>query len=214
MESDLSQPVTALLHYWGYTVYSEVPLPSGGFRAIDLVGAKPGGIIGVELKTSLTRYAATQGLDITSCTPAAYVAVPTRPRPQSVARCRHYGVGILTIVDGEARIHTRPTGKNPAFAPWVRKLSEILDHMEPGGMAGKPNELGIGPAQDVQRRVAVYRAGHPRATWEDVYTSVSNHYASAASMCSAMRMVDERRYWRERRRAEREVPHGKDETCN
>jgi hypothetical protein len=58
--------------------------------------------------------------------------------------------------------------------------------------------LGIGVAQDVQRRVDEYRAANPNASWKEIYSSVPSHYDSYKNMYSSLRSNAERLAWRKR----------------
>jgi hypothetical protein len=59
-------------------------------------------------------------------------------------------------------------------------------------VGGVPNMLGIGIAQDVQRRVDAYRLAHPNATWKEIYKNVPSHYDSFKNMYSSLRSNAER----------------------
>ena len=65
-------------------------------------------------------------------------------------------------------------------------------------VGGVPNRLGMGVAQDVQRRVDEYRAANPNATWKEIYSNVPSHYDSCKNMYSSLRSNAERLAWRKR----------------
>ena len=50
-------------------------------------------------------------------------------------------------------------------------------------VGGVPNRLGMGVAQDVQRRVDEYRAANPNATWKEIYSNVPS-LTTAAKICT------------------------------
>lgn len=205
-EAELSAPVEAWLRARGYEVYVEVPF---SYRNVDMVGAKDGRIIAVELKTSLSRGVLYQSSRLTIGAHEVYAAVGTKPRQAGVDRCYRCGVGVLSVRDGKVDRVAESTGfmrdgvpVGPSVA-YLKILLNTVAKMEPGGVGGKPNEKGVGPAADVERAVAEYRETRPLATWREMFDSIQNHYVSAQSMCGAMKKIKERRYYREREHEER-----------
>jgi hypothetical protein len=186
MESDLSEPVTNWLKSQGFEVYVEVPLPYGASH-IDVVGRKDCDLICVELKTSLSKGVIHQAFRCQLLTSKVYAAVARKPRLGSLTPAAERGIGVL-LVKEIVKVVTEPafTNMEHLYAPAIDRLHNYLDHMEPGGIAGKPNLKGVGPAKECGRRVTVYLTANPNAKWKDVYANVSNHYASANSMRSAM----------------------------
>lgn len=200
LESDLSQPVSDWLAERGFTPYAEVPVPYWGPRVIDFVGRKDSELIAVELKRSLTRAVVHQTYVCNLFTDQRYAAVGTKPNAAGVERCRKVGIGLLSVVNGVVNVILNPrasgfaTGERDLIRQdWVRKINDLLDHAEPFGVAGFPCRKGIGPAQECYDRVQVYLQTNAGASWQDIFTNVRNHYTSARSMCSAMRVVAEGR---------------------
>lgn len=186
MESDLSKSVSDWLTSMGYTVYVEVPLPHSASH-IDIVGRKDRDIICVELKTSLSKGVIHQAFRCQLLTVKVYAAVARKPRLQSLTPAAERGIGVLWVNE-TLKVVKEPlfTNMEHLYAPAIDRLHNYLDHMEPGGIGGKPNLKGVGPAKDCGRRVAEYLKLIPNAKWKDIYANVSNHYASANSMRSAM----------------------------
>ena len=189
-ECELSQPVADLLCGWGFVAYVEVPRPFGG-GPIDMVGLHDatGVMAAVEMKVSLTQHVIQQAACLPMLTPLVYVAVGTAPRRAGLAHCRQRYVGVIRVKDGRAAVVQDVLYVHEVFGNYGRRLRGILDQMTPGGVGGKPCELGDGPAQECWDCVQAYRVTHPQATWRQVFEAVPNHYANAKSMAGAMRMI-------------------------
>jgi len=173
---------------------------------VDLVGVRGDGLIAVELKKSLTtnRKMTWRGNRTTVLDQAnrnrnfahlSYCAVMSNPRKASIAECEACGIGVLRVTDkGVVAISAAKPGISAHAAE--RRIRGILEHRREGGIAGKPNEKGVGPAQDVLKEVRLYKRDHPDATWEDLFGAVPNHYSSKDSMRMAMGSAEEREIYR------------------
>lgn len=196
-EAEMSPAVAAWLESLGCDVYTEVPHYG---RAIDVVGVcwPTERVIAVEMKTSLTHGVIRQASRVQVQTPWAYAAVASKPKASGILRASQLGIGVLQVCGGSCRVLLEPqVGKCKPFAP--QKLIDLLRQLPKGGVGGKPCLKGEGPAQDVDRAIAEYRAEHPKATWQEVFENVPNHYAHARSMAGAMGKLRCRRHWQERR---------------
>jgi len=205
----MSGPLSEWLGGLGYTVYTEVLSPYGG-GPIDMVGLRAGLVI-VEMKTSLTSTLIRQASIGQLLSTTVYCAVASRPRHDGIQRCQKLGLGVVSVRDNHVNVICEPGhgrgGRSLVHQYYVQQIKRRLEHMEPGGVGGLPCLEGVGPAQDVERRIAEYRQQHPRATWKQIYQAVPNHYSSYQSMCSAMRMVAERRRYKEKRKARQNGGH-------
>lgn len=203
-ESDMTAPLLAWLEERGYVGYCEVPRYGA---SIDIVGWHriDDSLIVVEMKRSLSQTVARQAMLLQPVTWQAYCAVLSKPRQTGLNLCRRYGLGVLRVHPA-TEVVSRLLSPCQRFAPGIpaaNRLRERLKGLEPGGLAGVANLAGHGPAQECERAIESYRADHPSASWQEVYENVPNHYAHARSMQSAMRMVRERRAWRQQRPDER-----------
>jgi hypothetical protein len=111
--------------------------------------------------------------------------------------CVKHRIGLWIVTDGpiiELVPYRQLTPNNNYRNDIIRRL-ERWDETIVGGV---PNRLGIGVAQDVQRRVDEYRAANPGATWKEIYSKVPSHYDSYRSMYSLLRSNAERLAWRKR----------------
>jgi hypothetical protein len=77
----------------------------------------------------------------------------------------------------------------PFSSPASSRLISVIETTSSNGkgwdqtiVGGVPNRLGIGVAQDVQRRVDQYPVAHPNATWNEIYENVPSHYHSFRNM--------------------------------
>jgi len=198
LESDLSKPVSDWLAAKGYVPYAEVAFPRDSARTIDIVARKDNELILVELKVSLTPSVISQTFMCDLITSQRYAAVGTRPTRKGIDRCRQVGIGLLSVRDGRVNVLLHPQITDDMGQGWVREdysrlIHETLDRMTPNGIGGVPCMKGVGPAQECYDRVQAYKAGHPKATWREIFANVSNHYSSYANMYSGMRFVAERR---------------------
>ncbi len=183
-ETELAQPVATWLNKKGYIVYSEIPALG---RCIDIIGIKDEKIIAVELKLNLTKEVIYQANTAGLVSHEAYVAVASKPRWRSVLKCEKAGLGVLSLRDGYVSVLAKSNLKQLPLEYYVKKIHEQVEYIEPGVYAGKPNEKGVGPAQDCLRRIKEYLKEHPEASWIEIYTNVDNHYDSCNSMQSSMR---------------------------
>lgn len=200
LESDLSQPVSDWLVSRDFTPYAEVSVPYYGPRVIDLVGRRGCELIAVELKRSLTRAVIHQTYICDLFTDERYAAVGTKPNEAGINMCRKSGIGLLSVRGGAVNVilNPRPSGfatgeRDFIRQDWARKIHAQLDHAEPFGIAGMPCRKGVGPAQECYDRVQEYLKANTAATWKEIFANVRNHYVSAKSMCSAMKVVAEGR---------------------
>ena len=190
MEADLSKPVSDWLTAMGYTVYAEVPLPHSASH-IDIVGRKDKDIICVELKTYLSNKVIHQTFRTSLVTSKVYAAVARKPQPSRLEKAKERGIGVIVIKEG-LNIMLEPSNtlfeRHEPYEPAIPLIHNYLDHMVVGGIGGKPNLKGVGPAKECGRRVIEYLKTHPNAKWKEIYQNVPNHYASAVSMYGAMNM--------------------------
>ncbi len=185
-EADLAQPVAVWLENKGYEVYSEVPLGYGGARVIDIIGKADSTIIAIELKLSLTQQVLYQAHHCQLVAHKVFVAVATNPTKRSVEACRKSGVGIISVKNSKAEMILEPEGKE-IITDRCNNLKERLKYISKGVYTGKPNEKGVGPAQDCCRRIKEYLDVNPQASWKEIYKNVDNHYSSCNTMQSSMR---------------------------
>ncbi len=195
LEKDLSGPVSEWLTEQGFDVYAEVPHYGS---SIDLVGRSASLLVAVELKLCLSRKVIQQANLTAAACHRCYVGVASaRPRPASIALCREIGLGIVSVVESRAIVQLESKEFSP-FAGSVQRMREQLATLTRGGVGGVACQAGQGPAQEMERAIAAYRATHPRATYRELFAAIPNHYASAASMCGGMRQVRIRRAWKAR----------------
>lgn len=209
LEYELSGPVTAWLTRQGFTVYTEQP-PEVGGGPVDVVGLRGREIVAVELKLCLTRHLIIQAWNHQLWATRSWVCVASDPKPRGMDACKKQGVGILRVENGRVLVLHEATkgGKEWPHAIYVERALERLALATPGGTGGRPNELGVGPAQDCQRRVDEYLKEHPGATWNQIYANVENHYASVSSMYGALKNNRNRLWMRDQARKRKEAAGG------
>ncbi len=182
-EYKLSDPVREYFEKQGYVVYSEIPIAGS---KIDLVARKGNFLIGIELKTSLTRQLIHQCIRHQCNCDIFYVAVPVNPISKNIDICKKYSIGIIRISD-ETEIIIEA---NQRFKPLEWKHKRILnfcDTILPGGLGGLPTLKGKGPRIDCTERVKKYLIINPAAKWKEIFENVHNHYYNYKSMQGALR---------------------------
>jgi len=209
-ETDLAKPVADWMRDRGYTVYAEIPCL---FRCVDFIGLRNSDILCIELKRSLTtkqpkrarHYTSPVLYQARSCqiiTSDVYVAVATKPRNSSIDICKENGVGVLMVQSKDKVIEIIPPHKRVEPLAYLQKeVKTRCITIGPSDDAGKPQQIGEGPAQDCQQRIDEYRKTHPKATWAEIYLNVLNHYCSVNSLYGAMRMARERKWRSEYKKA-------------
>lgn len=184
-ESTMSLPVMTWLDGLGYTPYAEVPNYD---TCIDIVAMKEPGVelIAIEMKTSLTQRVRQQAYVAQLIAERSYCAVISKPKPSSLTKCSELGIGVLRVYDGSVEVLVEPSEKK-AVSPFAKRVVvEQLRRRIPGGVAGRPNLKGEGPAQECAQRVLRYRQKNPDARWIDVFNNIENHYSSMESMRGAL----------------------------
>lgn len=184
-ELEMSLPVMAWLDGLGYVPYAEVPHYAS---CVDIVGMRKSDetLIGVEMKTGLTKQVIRQAYMTGLFADYSYCAVLSRPRLTSLSVCKEWGVGVLRVENKGVAVLLESNNPHKPVEWNKRRIAENLHLRSPGGMAGKPILKGEGPAQECARRVKRYRAEHPKSTWAEIYEHVGNHYASMTSMRGAL----------------------------
>ena len=182
-EYKLSDPVREYFEKQGYAVYKEIPIAGS---KIDLVARKGNFLIGIELKTSLTRQLIHQCIRHQCNCDIFYAAVPVNPISKNIDICKKYSIGIIRISD-ETEIIIEA---NQRFKPLEWKHKRILnfcDTILPGGLGGLPTLKGKGPRIDCIERVKKYLIINPAAKWKEIFENVHNHYYNYKSMQGALR---------------------------
>lgn len=189
LESDLAKPVMDWLERRGLIPYGEVAYSN---RAIDIVGLNDTEVEAVELKRCLSRQVIHQAYINQLASHRSWCAVASRPREFSDRL--HNGLGLLVVYRGEVEVIVEATRREDVINQ--RRIAQIrgaCHYKVPRGPAGLPNMKGIGPAQSVYDAVQRYTIENPRATWQEIFASVPNHYAHFRSMQGAMGVIRERR---------------------
>ena len=197
-EAKLSDPVSDWLRARGYTPYAEVPWFSS---PIDLVGKKDDHLIAVCLKVCLSDKVIRKAMAVQVQCHLVYCGVASKPRSSSLEKCKQHGIGVLRILGSQVDVLLEANdGSQPSenkhgcriFSNYANLMVKKLEKLEPGGVGGKPNLKGEGPAQHAAHLIKQYRKTHPKATWKELFSNVPNHYASYQSMSNAMRMLPQR----------------------
>ena len=185
-EADLYPAVKAWLLAQGCTkVVPEVPL---NFSQVDVMGVTESLIYGVEMKRFLSWSLVRQGNALARFCDRAYIAVGSKPTKAKLEDAAKYSFGVLRVVNGAVEVVSPPKlGRDiPPEHYWQQRVRDKVARMSDQGVGGVPCVDGVGPARECKRLVLAYKAEHPKATWEEIYRNVPNHYANAKSMCGAL----------------------------
>jgi len=199
-ESRMFLPVKRWLRHQGFRVFGELPL---FYRTVDVVAHKRNELVCIELKLNLTKKVIRQAASCQLVTERAYVGVYSNPR--NVDQCRKLGLGILRVHGAQVDVVLEPAARFAPSGPWVQRTLDACQAAQEAGYQGHggvPCQAGIGPAIDVEAVIKSYRRRHPKATWREIYNTIPNHYASAGSMCSAVKNNKQRRWYREQLKAQ------------
>ena len=175
-------------------MWAEVPTPCGT-SACDLVGRSGAALRLVELKMAWSKKLLYQCYLHQLASDDVWAACGANPKPSTIENFKARGIGMVRVVGSGCVVILSPVPIKNVVAWYAGKINAHLDRMAQGEDGGKPCLCGEGPAQDCEKGIREYRAGHPKATWDEVYANVPNHYVSAKSMYGAMRMLRQRRSW-------------------
>jgi hypothetical protein len=194
LEAPICAKAVARLRSKGWRVGCEIRADN---RPIDAAAILNGKVLGLEAKISLNKKLRHQLKRLTIRADYVLGVVGSPPRKEGINWCVKHRIGLWIVTDGpiiELITYRQLTPNNNYRNDMIRRL-ERWDETIVGGV---PNRLGIGVAQDVQRRVDGYRAANPGATWKEIYSNVPSHYDSYKNMYSSLRSNAERLAWRKR----------------
>ena len=156
-----------------------------------------GKVLALEAKVSLNKKLRHQLKRLTIRADYVLGVVGSSPRTDGINWCVKHNIG-LWIVTGGPIIELIPCRQLTPNNDYRNDIIRRLERWDETIVGGVPNRLGIGVAQDVQRRVDEYRAANPGATWKEIYSNVPSHYDSYKNMYSSLRSNAERLAWRKR----------------
>lgn len=186
-EVEMFEYVKVWLERQGYKVYGEVHVRR---HDIDVVGENPGAKmnqIAIELKTSFTRRLKTQLMYCKGATYWVYACTCTMPNKKNLEWCKEKGIGVLVIKD-KLQVVSHPE----EIQGWRGKPHWLnLSNVPEGQVGGAPSGPQKAPAREVYHAIRAHMKANPKATWDEVYQSIPNHYAHARSMMQSMRKYAE-----------------------
>ncbi|HYM40808.1 MAG TPA: hypothetical protein VEY12_11840 [Thermoplasmata archaeon] len=121
LEAELTAPVTAWLAGTGHRVVSEVPILG---RRADLIGARDGSLVAIELKLRDWRKALRQAIAYQLAADRAWVAMPLAAASSAYRerwRFEADGVGLLAVDDRGVVRAPIPAGPSPRLLPFLRQ---------------------------------------------------------------------------------------------
>jgi hypothetical protein len=194
LEAPICAKAVARLRSKGWRVGCEIRTDN---RPIDAAAVLNGKVLALEAKISLNEKLRHQLRRLTVRADYVLGVVGSQPRREGINWCVKNQIGLWIVTDGPIieLVPYRQLTPNNRYRNDIIKRLERWDETIVGGV---PNRLGIGVAQDVQRRVDAYRAANPGATWKEIYSSVPSHYDSSKNMYSSLRSNAERLAWRKR----------------
>ncbi len=141
LEAQLAAPVTAWLRETGCHVEAEVPILG---RRADLVGARDGELVAVELKLRDWREALRQAMAYQLAADRAWVAMPLAAASSAYrARWRFEaeGIGLLAVDEGGGVRAPIPATPSPRLLPFLREgvLKRPDPSLGPWGSSSGPD---------------------------------------------------------------------------
>jgi len=183
-ETLMTEPLLAWLREKDYEGYCEIGYH---YSPVDMVGIdKDKNIICIEMKTSLTKSVIRKAANNQLMTKKSYCAIPTKPRKTGVEKCIKYGLGLLIVKNSQVEERIKPIGKDYTSKYRIQMILECAESSEPGGQAGVPQLKGVSARIEVKKDVNKYREKNPKATWQEMFEKIPNHYSSYKSMRSAV----------------------------
>jgi hypothetical protein len=186
-ETEICAAAVSRMRSEGWTVHCEVNVFG---RPADIVGRLGDDLMIVEAKRSFSGSLKDQLLTAKSIADYIVAVVGTKPNVENLEWCDKFGFGVW-IASGLELWEILAPRRSVNHYTWSRtKTIQMFEAMESRGatnVGGSPTQAGIGPAIECSERVKQFFAEHPGSSWKLIYESVPNHYASAASMASAMR---------------------------
>jgi len=197
-EVNLYQPMKEWFVKQGYQVRPEFAIYHRNF---DAIAVKDNIVIAIEMKMTLSKILYLQIRDGCGFADFSYAVVATKPRKTAdmFKQLIYEGIGVLSVKNNKVEEVLAPVKNekfnevNPFLDPYHQKAVKYVERTEDRGIGGKPQLKGEGPARYVWELIQEYRLKHPKATWEELYKEIPNHYCSYRSMQSAMSMLHQRR---------------------
>jgi hypothetical protein len=188
MEAPICAAAVARLRSKGWRVGCEVRI---GYRPVDAAAILDDKVLVLEAKISLNEKLRHQLKRLTRRADYVLAVIGSNPRAEGINWCAKHKIALWMVTAGPLieLLPFRQLTPNNRYRNDVIKRLERWDETIVGGV---PNRLGIGVAQDVQRRVDEYRVAHPKATWKEIYQNVPSHYDSFKNMYSSLRSNAER----------------------
>ena len=194
LEAPICAKAVARLRSKGWRVGCEIRTDN---RPIDAAAILNGKVLALEAKISLNEKLRHQLKRLTIRADYVLGVVGSPPRKEGINWCIKHKIGLWIVTDGPI-IELIPCHQLTANNDYRNDIIRRLDRWDETIVGGVPNRLGIGVAQDVQRRVDEYRAANPDATWKEIYSNVPSHYDSYKNMYSSLRSNAERLACRKR----------------
>jgi hypothetical protein len=194
LEAPICAMAVARLRSKGWRVGCEIRTDN---RPIDAAAILNGKVLALEAKVSLNKKLRHQLKRLTVRADYVLGVVGSSPRNEAISWCVKHNIGLWIVTDGPI-IELIPYRQLTANNNYRNDLIRRLERWDETIVGGVPNRLGIGVAQDVQRRVDAYRAANPNATWKEIYSKVPSHYDSYKNMYSSLRSNAERLALRKR----------------
>lgn len=187
-EAELSPRVADWLRSVGLKVYSEVPM---GSTCIDLVGVDFDArrIVAVELKMSFSATVLRSVMVNQIVTSQSWAAAPTKPLARAKAFAFRYGIGLLRVGALGVSVICEPKCTKHVHIGTAANVLRFCDLDGPNDIGGIASMPGRGQAQYVHARIIQFLKGNPKATWQQIYERVANHYANTKSLQGSMRVV-------------------------
>lgn len=189
-EAAICKAAVSVLKDNGWYMVCEV---YGHGHNVDAAGLRGSEIIAVEAKLSFNQSLKLQLQENRRLADYVLAVVHKRVSKENRAWCMERGIGIWLVDPNVAVINELEFAQQEeTFPSMIRTFVERINRWDATIEGGKPNLLGVGVAQDVQKRVDEYKLLNPKATWKEIFKNVPSHYANHKNMYSALKLNQER----------------------
>ena len=188
LEASICAAAVARLRSKGWRVGCEVRID---YRPVDAAAILDKKVLALEAKISLNEKLRHQLQRLTRRADYVLAVIGSNPRAEGINWCVKNKMGLWMITQGLV-IEFLPYHQLTPKTHYRNDIIKRLERWDETIVGGVPNMLGVGVAQDVQRRVDQYRAAHPNATWKEIYENVPSHYDNFKNMYSSLRSNAER----------------------
>lgn len=182
-EAELCDVVVAELRKTGWKAVCEIPFYE---RRIDIVAAKAGILMCVEVKKTFTSGLLHQAKSCQTTADWVYCAIGSNATDATKKQLLNTGIGLWQVIGKEIVCHQHPYSRDPVAVYKAKLMSSIANASE-STRGGLPSGPESGYLRAIAVDVATFKTENPTATWQQIYDGIKSPYSSSANLYSALR---------------------------